>query len=118
MKDSGERETYTTGMVREPEDDRPRFDLCVPIQVPYEHQLATRFARHMATGAKKYTERNWEKARTEKEYNRYKSSAYRHFMQWFLDEQDGEDHAAAIMFNLLAAETVKYHLSVDKDIDG
>ena len=111
MKDTGDRQTYSTGMVREPETGKPRFDLCVPLGIPYEDQLLTRFAVQMAAGGTggKYEDRNWEKAKTQEELDRYKSSAYRHFMQWLTGETD-EDHAAALMFNLMAAETVKWKM--------
>jgi hypothetical protein len=108
-KDSGQRDQYSTGMVRDTEAGKPRFDLLFPLDIPFESQMLTRFAGLMARGAEKYDERNWELAATEKELARYKSSASRHLIQWLSGEVD-EDHAAAVMFNLMAAETVKYKL--------
>ena len=108
-KDSGVRQTYDSGMVRDAEDGKARFDLLFPIGVPFSEQMLTRFAQLMERGAAKYTERNWEKARGEEELRRYRSSALRHLIQWLTGETD-EDHAAAVMFNLLAGETVKYRL--------
>jgi hypothetical protein len=108
-KDSGKREEYESGMVRDTEDGKPRFGLLLPEGVPYSEQMLTRFAALMARGAEKYTSRNWEKAQGAEELERYKSSALRHLVQWATDETD-EDHAAAVMFNLLAGETVKYKL--------
>lgn len=105
-KDSGARAEFDSGMVRDTEEGKPRFDLMVPDGVPYEEQMLKRFADLMARGAEKYTERNWEQANSSAELNRYKSSAFRHFMQWLCGEED-EDHAAAVFFNLTAAETVK-----------
>jgi hypothetical protein len=109
-KDSGKREEYDSGMRRDTEEGKPRFDLVVPKGVPFEEQILTRFAALMARGAEKYSERNWEKANSEAELNRYYSSAFRHFMQWLTGETD-EDHAAAVMFNIMCAETLKWKLA-------
>jgi hypothetical protein len=61
----------------------------------------------MARGAEKYDERNWEQAAGDEEYGRFLESAFRHFMQWFNGELD-EDHAAAVLFNIMGAEYVKW----------
>lgn len=109
-KDGGERQEYASGMQRDTERGKPRFDLLMPKGVPFDAQMLTRFAALMARGAEKYDARNWEKADSEAELGRYYSSAFRHFMQWQVGETD-EDHAAAVMFNLMAAETLKYKLA-------
>src|SRR5690606_21266015 len=44
--------------------------------------------------------------------DRAKSSAFRHFMQWFNGETD-EDHAAAIFFNVQAVEYIKGRMNGD-----
>ena len=64
----------------------------------------------MARGAKKYTERNREKARTQEELDRFRESALRHMIQRYTGEKD-EDHATGVMFNLMGAEYVKYMIS-------
>lgn len=110
MKDSGDRQTYESGMVREPSADKPRFDLLVPEGIPYEDQILTRFALLLGKGAHKYSERNWEQANSMEEVDRMKASAFRHFMQWYTGEDD-EDHAASVMFNIMAAETTMHKLS-------
>ena len=109
-KDSGKREEFDSGMVRDTQDSKPRFDLLVPLGVPYSDQFLTRVAELLGRGAEKYSERNWEKARGSAELDRFKSSAYRHFLQWLTDESD-EDHAAAVVFNLLAYETTKWKMA-------
>ena len=48
--------------------------------------------------------------------DRYHSSALRHLVQWINGEED-EDHAAAVMFNLLAYETTKYKMGGTKEED-
>lgn len=108
-KDSGKRSEYTSGMVRDTQEGKPRFDLLLPKGIPYEKQMLTRFAELMARGAEKYDERNWERAEGHEELERYYSSAMRHLIQWVSGEED-EDHAAAIMFNVMAGEFVKFKL--------
>lgn len=108
-KDSGEREAYPTGMVRDTRADKPRHDLTLPLDLPYEAQFDTRCARLMARGAEKYGERNWELAETPEELARFKDSAHRHMKKWLAGETD-EDHAAAVWFNIQAAETVKWKI--------
>jgi hypothetical protein len=105
--DSGKRTQWETGMQRDTNEDKPRFDLLFPETLSYENQLITRWARLMQRGAVKYNARNWEKAATQEELNRFRESAMRHFMQWFMGADDGEDHAAAVLFNLMGAEYVK-----------
>jgi hypothetical protein len=104
-----DRVTFSGGGMRDSQVDKPRFDLICPERVPYEHQMLTRLARLLAKGASHYEDRNWEKFDDEDALNRAKSSAFRHFMQWFNSETD-EDHAASIFFNVMAAEYVKGRL--------
>lgn len=98
-KDSGRREEFKTGMVRDTQDDKPRYDL---IDGPF----LKRWAELMARGAKKYGENNWKKAATQEELSRFRSSAARHLFQW-LEGDVTEDHAAAVAFNLAGAEMVR-----------
>lgn len=101
-KDSGQRENYgDQGGVRDTEEGKPRYDLCIPLNDP--NPMLTRWAYLMARGAKKYGDRNWEKFNDMRAYIRAKSSAFRHFMQWFMGLKD-EDHAAAVYFNIQVAE--------------
>lgn len=108
-KDSGEREQFPTGMQRDVSHTKPRFDLIVPKCLPYEEQPLTRWAELMDRGSEKYGERNWEKASTQEELDRFRESAFRHFMQWYCGEDD-EDHAIACFFNISGAELVQYKL--------
>jgi hypothetical protein len=108
-KDSGQRARFSSGMVRDTDEGKPRFDLLFPKGVPYREQMLTRFADLMTRGAKKYTERNWEQANSSEELERAMASALRHMMQWYNGEND-EDHAAGVMFNLMAAEYIKGRL--------
>jgi len=103
-EDSGERHEYDSGMIRDTNKGKAKFNLLMPIGVRYEEQMLTRLAELMTRGAEKYGDRNWEKADTQ-DLDRFKESAFRHFMQWFAEADDGEDHASAVMFNILAYET-------------
>jgi hypothetical protein len=102
IKDSGERQTFSTGMVRDSSKKTLRPDLI------WQPGLI-RLAEHYGKGALKYTERNWEKASTQEELERFRASAFRHFVQWFNGERD-EDHMSATIFNLFGAEYVRERL--------
>lgn len=108
-KDSGKRESYDSGMQRDVQDGKARFDLLLPLGVPYGDQFFTRVAGLLARGSEKYGERNWEKADGSEELARFQASGLRHFHQWMAGETD-EDHAAAVVFNLLGAETVRWKM--------
>jgi len=108
--DSGKRQQYKSGMQRDLQQGKPRFDLILPKDMPYKESMLYRWAMLMTRGFEKYGERNWEKANSEEEYNRFKASAFRHFIQW-LSGEDDEDHASAIMFNINAVEYVKKKLN-------
>ena len=119
-KDSGARAQFDSGMQRDLEDGKPRFDLMLPEGVPYEEQMITRLAALFGRGAVKYEDRNWEQATIDgPEFARFKSSAFRHFMQWMAGETD-EDHAAGAMFNMIGWETTKYkgEHAADQDFDA
>lgn len=109
-KDSGDRVEYDSGMVRDTNGGKPRWDLMIPKGVPYEELYLTRIARLYQRGAQKYEPRNWEKADSQEELDRALESAFRHFMQWFAGETD-EDHAAAVFFNINEVETIRYKQS-------
>lgn len=100
VKDSGERKQFDSGMVRDVTEGKVNFALVA------DGPLLRRWAVHLTKGAKKYSPRNWMKARGQEELDRFRESAFRHFMQWYYGETD-EDHAAAVVFNMNGAEYVK-----------
>lgn len=108
-KDSGKRQEYITGMVRDSQDGKPRFDLLLAANLPYGAQFLTRMAALAQRGAEKYTARNHEKSRTPEELDRFKASALRHLMQWISGETD-EDHSAAVAYNLFMAESCRWRM--------
>lgn len=90
LDDSGEREFLETGAFREPQKDKGRYDLITP------HGLR-RLAVHYENGAKKYSDRNWEKGIPA---SRMFSSAVRHLFQWVAGSRN-EDHLSAAVWNIM-----------------
>jgi len=88
LKDSGKREQFGSGMVREPNLDRGRYDLISPIAL---RALAVHYER----GCKKYSERNWERGGP---MSRHLNSAIRH-LQDYLEGDRSEDHLSACVWN-------------------
>ena len=66
-KDSGVRAEFDSGMVRDTQDGKARFELLLTLGVPYSDQLLTRVGELLARCAAKYDSRNWEKAAGEEE---------------------------------------------------
>lgn len=109
-KDSGERKEFSTGMQRDITGDKIRFDLIAPPGIPFEEQMLTRWAALMTRGAVKYGAHNWTKAETQEELDRFRESLFRHVMQYLFGVEDGEDHAAACLFNVAGMELVKWKM--------
>lgn len=93
LKDTGEREHFVSGMVREPNLDRGRFELIPPVAL-------RALAIHYERGAIKYSDRNWEKGG---KLSRHLNSALRH-LQDFLEGDRSEDHLSACTFNVFAIQ--------------
>lgn len=96
VKDSGERASFSGGMVRDVEADKTDYTLVL------DGPMFDRWAEHLTKGARKYSVRNWMLAEGDVELERFKRSALRHFLQWFRGDVD-EDHAAAVYFNINGA---------------
>lgn len=116
-KDSGKRQEYKSGMRRDLQDTKPDFYLWMPKDLPYQEQFLTRAGYAARRGANKYGERNFELANSKEELERFKSSAFRHMLQWISGEED-EDHGVAIFFNIMAAEYVKYKLKSKNELSS
>lgn len=108
-KDSGLRQDYASGMRRDVQDDKPDLTQWMPSCIPYKDSFWYRLGMAAQRGAQKYGRRNYELANSEEELERFKASAFRHMMQWYYGEED-EDHAVAVVFNLMCAEMVKTKL--------
>ena len=91
VKDSGKRENFRTGSVRDTAEGKPRYDLITPIGLYY-------LAMHYTNGAKKYGDRNWERGQP---LSRYIESIERHLQKLKVGLEE-EDHASAIAWNILA----------------
>jgi len=90
MNDSGARETFATGSVRDTAADKPRPDLISPF-------AEARLGEWLRKGAAKYAERNWEKGQP---FTRVVASLRRHLMAYQMGRTD-EDHMAACMCNAM-----------------
>jgi hypothetical protein len=104
VKDSGKREQFEGGMVRDVTEGKTDYTLVL------DGPMFDRWAVHLTKGAKKYAKRNWMKASGQVELDRFKESALRHFLQWYRNETD-EDHGSAVIFNINGAEYVKQRLN-------
>lgn len=109
-KDSGAREEYPSGMRRDTQDGKARWDLLFVPGVPYDQQPLYRVAELMRRGAEKYGDNNWVLADSEEELARFKASAARHFAQWMAGETD-EDHGAATWYNIQAVMVLEWKLA-------
>jgi len=105
INDSGERQEFSTGMKRD-SCEKIRYDL-IPLFA------LERWASHMTAGAKKYEPRNWQKAETKEELERFVASACRHFFAWLQGETE-EDAMAGVFFNMAGAEMVMAKLKRQK----
>jgi hypothetical protein len=93
-KDSGEREHFDTGMQRDSQENKGRFDL-----IPFEAEL--RLAQLYERGAGKYAANNW---RMGQPFSRAANSMLRHAREANAGYCD-EDHLAAVVFNAMALIT-------------
>jgi hypothetical protein len=109
VKDSGKRQEFAGGMVRDVEEGKVDYSLV------FDGPMFERWAAHLTEGAKKYDKRNWMKAEDSEAADRFRESAVRHFVQWLRGDVD-EDHAAATFFNVNGVELMKTKKMVDKPI--
>lgn len=91
LPDSGQRQQFETGAVRDTEENKGRYDLMAT-------QGLMRLAIHYERGARKYADRNWEKGIPIK---RCLNSAIRHLVKYMAGWND-EDHLAAAAWNIFA----------------
>lgn len=89
LHDSGNRQEFETGAVRDIQEGKGRFDLIPP-------EAIFRLARHYEAGARKYEDRNWEKGIP---ISRCIDSCMRHIYKYIAGWKD-EDHLAAAMWNI------------------
>ena len=90
MHDSGERQEFATGAVRDTADNKPRLELISPF-------AEERLGDWLRLGAEKYENRNWEKGMP---FGRVVASIKRHVMEYQQGDRT-EDHLAAVMCNAM-----------------
>jgi len=103
VKDSGERQDFGTGSVRDTNEGKGRFDLIPPYAM-------FRLARHFQNGAIKYKENNWAEGQGLK---RYFDSAERHLNKVKMGLKD-EDHLIAAAWNILCLVETQKLIEVGK----
>ena len=91
VKDSGKRQEFNTGSVRDTREGKGRYDLISMVALE-------RLARHYENGSRKYGDRNWEKGQP---LGRYLDSAMRHLVKYMQGSRD-EDHLIAVAWNIFA----------------
>jgi hypothetical protein len=90
VKDSGKRQGFETGAVRDTQDGKGRYDL-LPFHAVYQ------LARLFEEGAKKYAAENWRKGIP---LRRFLDSALRHLMKAAEGQRD-EEHFVAAAWNIM-----------------
>lgn len=103
LKDSGGRQTFETGAVRDTASGKPLFEL-----LPSWSLMA--WAWIMESGAKKYAARNWEKGMP---MSRYLASAHRHLELYRMGFRD-EPHLWQALWNIGGAihTSILVHIGV------
>ena len=102
MHDSGSRQAFDTGSVRDTADGKPRIDLISPFALQ-------RLGEWLRLGAIKYSEHNWAKGQP---YSRVTASMCRHVVAWMAGEWD-EDHLAAVMCNAMFLMHYQHQIEAD-----
>jgi hypothetical protein len=92
VKDSGQRQQFESGAVRDIQQNKGRYDLISPIALKY-------LAKHYESGALKYGDDNWLKGIPLK---RIMDSALRHINN-YLEGDRSENHLIACAWNCFAA---------------
>lgn len=111
VKDSGKKAEYSDGMRRDTTDGKPRFDLMYPRDIPYDEQLLTRVAMQYQRGGVKYGDRNWEKSSSKESLAHHEAALMRHVIKYLTGTEDGEDHAAAIVWNVNAVDLTRRNIA-------
>lgn len=126
--------SYSGGGVRDVTEGKPRIDLMWPLGVPFEAQMLTRVGMWLERGMRKYAERNWERFHTPDALVHALASLGRHYAEYMTNEATREvctpcqqlldagyeenpechcqeDHAAAIITNVIFAETIRWKIA-------
>lgn len=119
IKDSGARQEFDGGAVRDTEEGKLDFS---NLFVWFE-PMGTRYVAHMTKGRSKYPDPepgvpNWSLFEaTPETLARTERSLDRHYKAYRMGQTD-EDHAAAILFNLNLAEKIRSALGSRSNLDA
>lgn len=116
MDDTGTRQEFPGGGMRDTAVGKERFELLWTEGQPYDEQMMTRAARWMARGAEKYASRNWELFDSPEALEHAKASLLRHTFKLLAGHTD-EDHAAAVWFNSQVIEYVRWKLNQKLELE-
>jgi hypothetical protein len=94
--------TLPSGMVRSDDSGKTDYTLV-------DLAMLERWAQHLTRNVGSKGHNNWRLACSEEDLQRFRASAFRHFVQWLRGDVD-EDHAAALLFNVAGAEHVRSRL--------
>lgn len=114
-RQEGEEAVHSDGVRRDTDQGKTLYTLMFPKGVPMEDQLIVRVAELYTRGGAAHGLRNWENSRAEDTLEHHTEALWRHFMKFFFDVQDGEDHAAAIVWNVNAVDLTRRHIAEEGD---
>ena len=109
-KDSGEKAVHSDGVQRDTQAGKTKFTLMFPRGVPMKDQLIVRIAELYTRGGEKYGDRNWENSCAPDTLDHHLEALWRHFMSFFFEENQEEDHAAAVIWNINAVELTRRNI--------
>ncbi len=114
IKDSGERSSFASGMVRDASVGKIDYTSI------FFGPMLKRWADHLTKGRRKYPDPepgipNWTLAEGIEELNHAKQSLLRHVVEYMNGRRD-EDHAAAIYFNVNLIEYIEDKLALEDSI--
>jgi len=112
IKDSGERQQFESGMVRDTAEGKTDYTSV------YFGPMFKRWAVHLTKGREKYPDTepgipNWTLGSGIAEWIRARQSFLRHQEAWLAGHKD-EDHAAAMYFNINLKENVEKKMSPEE----
>lgn len=95
--------SHPSGMIRGSTEGKTDYLLVL------DGPMLDRWAEHLTAAVPRKGARNWMRAQTPEDLERFKQGFFRHARQYLRGDVD-EDHAAAVFFNLNGAEYVRERL--------
>ena len=106
MTDSNNRQ-FSTGAQRDTGVGKLKMSLVPQLELK-------RVMKRYLDGAEKYGENNWMRGMP---LSVYYDCAHRHLEAWWAERDDGEDHAAAVVWNMLCAMWTESNNNPDQHLD-